>query len=314
MRAVTSSQGQISVIDVEEPSGQGELITVSSSGICGSDLHLIANGLSGIILGHEFGGYTSTGELVAVRPTGECGTCHQCKRGVPNTCAQASASLHGTSINGGLAEKVLVDPSRLFPVPDGTDPAAVGLVEPLAVVIHGINRIQLVPGQRVLVVGAGSIGLLCAAALLDRHIEVDILTRHPHQTKAAEALGATPVSQPGRHYDASFDAVCTQESFDTCISATRPRGDLVEFGVFWGPISIGNSLLMKEITLYPSIFYSHDHAHNDFAEAIDLLHRVPGIATHLVIHRFHLEDAKEAFRVANDRQSGSIKVHLFPHL
>jgi threonine dehydrogenase-like Zn-dependent dehydrogenase len=71
---------------------------------------------------------------------------------------------------------------------------------------------------------------------------------------------------------------------------------------------------MKEITLYPSIFYSHDHAHNDFEEAIDLLHRVPNIVTHLVTHRFHLEDAEEAFRVANDRQSGSIKVHLFTSL
>ena len=314
MRAVTSSQGQVSVIDVDEPTGEGELITVSSSGICGSDLHLIANGLSGIILGHEFGGHTSTGQLVAVRPTGECGTCHQCKRGVPNTCAQASGSLHGTSIDGGLAEFVRVDSSRLYPMPAGTDPASVGLVEPLAVVIHGINRVSLQPGQRVLIVGAGSIGLLCAAALVDRHIEVDIVARHPHQAAAAEALGATAVSQPGRHYDASFDAVCTQESFDSCITATRPRGDMVELGVFWGPITIGNSLLMKEITLYPSIFYNHDHVHDDFAEAVDLLSRTPQITSHLVTHRFSLEDAPEAFRVAADRLSGAIKVHLFTAL
>ena len=181
-------------------------------------------------------------------------------------------------------------------------------------VIHGINRIQLVPGQRVLVVGAGSIGLLCAAALLDRHIEVDILTRHPHQTKAAEALGASPVSQPGRHYDASFDAVCTQESLDMCFNATRPRGSVVEYGMIWSSIQLKNQMMLKEISLVPSIFYSHNHEQNDFADAVDMLVRHPELTTTLITHRFSLEESVHAFAVANDRQAGAIKVHIFTNL
>jgi len=311
MRAVTSSKGSVIVGDHDVPSGTGELITVTSVGICGSDLHLIASGLSGVILGHEFGGFTEDGTLVAVRPTGECGSCQQCTSGFPHTCHQAVASLHGTSINGGLAEFVRVETSRLIPVPAGTDPATVGLVEPLAVVIHGINRISLVQGMSALVVGSGSIGLLTAAVLADRGISVDIVCRHPHQFEAAEMLGVRAVSTPGTNYDVSFDAVCTQESLDICFNATRPRGDVVEFGMIWSNIQLKNQMMLKEISLVPSIFYSHNHEQNDFVDAVDMLVRHPEITRAIVTHRFSLEDSVRAFEVANDRQAGAIKVHIF---
>jgi len=314
MRAVTSSNGSVFVGDHEEPTGTGELITVTSVGICGSDLHLIASGLSGVILGHEFGGLTADGRLVAVRPTGECGSCQQCNSGFPHTCHQAAASLHGTSINGGLAEFVRVESSRLIPVPASTDPATVGLVEPLAVAIHGINRVRLIPDMSALVVGSGSIGLLTAAVLADRGIKVDIVCRHPHQFDAAEKLGVHAVSKPGSNYDASFDAVCTQESLDTCFNSTRPRGDVVEFGMVWGSIQLKNQMMLKEISLVPSIFYSHSHEQNDFVDAVDVLVRHPDLTTTLVTHRFSLEDSVHAFAVANDRQAGAIKVHIFTHL
>jgi len=311
MRAVTSSKGSVIVGDHDVPSGTGELITVTSVGICGSDLHLIASGLSGVILGHEFGGFTEDGTLVAVRPTGECGSCQQCTSGFPHTCHQAVASLHGTSINGGLAEFVRVETSRLIPVPAGTDPATVGLVEPLAVVIHGINRISLVQGMSALVVGSGSIGLLTAAVLADRGISVDIVCRHPHQFEAAEKLGVQAVSTPGTNYDVSFDAVCTQESLDICFNATRPRGDVVEFGMIWSNIQLKNQMMLKEISLVPSIFYSHNHEQNDFLDAVEMLVRHPELTRALVTHRFSLEDSVRAFEVANDRQAGAIKVHIF---
>jgi len=314
MRAVTSSQGSIVVSDHEEPTGTGELITVTSAGICGSDLHLVASGLSGVILGHEFGGFTADGRLVAVRPTGECGSCPQCASGFPHTCREAAASLHGTSINGGLAEFVRVEPSRLVPVPDGTDPAIVGLVEPLAVVIHGVNRVPLIQGMSAVVIGSGSIGLLTASVLADRGITVDIVCRHPHQFEAAEKLGFNAVAKPGANYDVSFDAVCTQESLDACFNATRPRGSVVEFGMIWSSIQLKNQMMLKEISLVPSIFYSHNHEHNDFEDAVDMLVRHPEITNTLVTHRFSLEESIRAFEVANDRQAGAIKVHIFSRM
>lgn len=311
MRAVISHEGSVSVVDKPEPTGTGELIRVTSSGICGSDLHLVSLGLSGVVLGHEFGGTTSDGRLVAVRPTGECGTCQQCARGIPNTCSSAASSLHGTSIDGGLAEFVMVDSLRLVSVQETVDPASIGLVEPLAVVIHGIKRSGVQSGMRALVVGAGSIGLLCATALRDRGIEVDIIARHAHQADAASQLDAHVVTTPDTDYDISFDAVCTQQSFDTCVAATRPGGAVLEFGMFWTPVAMNNALMLKEITVIPSIFYNHNHATNDFADAADMLFRMPHITRAIVTHTFSLEDASHAFKVAQDKHSGAIKVHLF---
>ena len=311
MLAVIATQGVISVVERDIPDGFGELITVTSSGICGSDLHMIEAGLSGVVLGHEFGGLTTDGQLVAIRPTGECGTCVQCTSGFSHTCSMAGRSLHGMSRDGGLAEMVRVDTNQIFPMPSGVDPASVGLVEPLAVVIHGINRSGIQTGSRAVIIGAGSIGLLAAAVLVDRGVIVDIVTRHPHQALAAEKVGAHPVSEAGLNYDVSFDAVCSQQSFDACVQATRPCGTLLEFGMFWSPVTLNNTLMMKEITVIPSIFYGHNHEHHDFEEAIDILARLPFLIDAVVTHRFTLTDAAEAFRVANDRKAGAIKVHLF---
>lgn len=310
MLAVTANKGQISVTEKEIPMGDGELITVTSAGICGSDLHLIEAGLSNVVLGHEFGGYTADGRLVAVRPTGECGTCHSCRTFTASTCTEATSRAHGIAIDGGLAQYVRVESSRLFEVPSTVSPSDVGIVEPLAVAIHGINRISPIPGSRALVVGAGSIGLLAAATLDARGIDVDIVARHPHQFAAAEQLGIRAVESPSNDYDYSFDAVCTQQSFDQCVAATRPRGTLLEFGMVWSPVALSNQFMLKEISIIPSIYYSHDHEHNDFEEAVQLLDSQPHIARAIVTHRFPLHEAAQAFDTAKNRHLGAIKVHF----
>lgn len=310
MRAVTSVQGHIEVIEKDISSGEGELIRVTSAGICGSDLHLISAGLSHVVLGHEFGGYTTDGRLVAVRPTGECGECHSCRTFASSTCAEATSKAHGITIDGGLAEFVRVEASRLFEVPSTISASDVGLIEPLAVVIHGINRVSPPKGSRAVVIGAGSIGLLVAAALKSRGVVVDLVARHQHQFAAAEKLGIRAIESPGANYDFSFDAVCTQQSFDQCVASTRPRGTLLEFGMVWTPIALSNQFIMKEITIVPSIYYDHDHEHHDFVEAISLLAEKPEIARSVVTHQFALDDAPEAFNVARNRSVGAIKVHF----
>lgn len=314
MLAVTSSNGKVSVVERDIPDGDGELITITSSGICGSDLHMIENGLSNVILGHEFGGYTSDGRLVAVRPTRECGTCDHCLAHRSQVCSEVMSQGLGITVDGGLAEFMRVPADRLFEVPPNADPATVGLAEPLAVVLHGINKMRLSPGSRALVVGAGSIGLLASAVLRDRGVAVDIVARHPHQFDAADKLGVRGVDTPGSNYEVAFDAVCTQQSFDACISATRPGGALCEFGMFWTPVTLKNPMLLKEITIVPSMFYGHTNEHHDFREAIEILGRVPSIASTVVTHRFSLADAEEAFAVAADRRAGAIKVHVFTSL
>ena len=286
---------------------------MTEAGICGSDLHMVENGMAPVTIGHEFGGTLSDGTLVAVRPTGECGLCDPCRRGFQNACRETWSTSYGIGRDGGLADKVLVDPTRTFRMPTGSRPTDAALVEPLAVSLHGVRRASPEKGSRVLVVGAGSIGLLTVAALRAWGIDADIVTRHAHQANAAEALGARVVDRPrSSSYMCTFDAVCTQQTFDLCVTACAPGGSVAEFGMFWSPVQLTNPLMFKEVSVIPAMAYSHSNTHDDFREATEILGSDRSIADSLVTHTFPLEDAVQAFRTAADRSSGAIKVHLVP--
>lgn len=313
MRAVIAESGNVRLREIDEPTGDGVLLSVAEAGICGSDLHMVQNGMAPVAIGHEFGGFLPDGRLVAVRPTGECGSCDPCTRGFQNACRLSWSTSYGIAVNGGLADKVMVEESRVYPMSPTARPVDAALVEPLAVSLHGVRRVMPERGSRVVVVGAGSIGLLAVAALRAWDIEVDIVSRHPHQSDAAEALGARVIDRPkSSSYLVAFDAVCTQETVDLCVSACAPGGRIAEFGMFWTPVQMTNPMMFKEVSLVPAMAYTHDNSYDDFREAADILGTQPHIADALVTHTFPLVDAVEAFRVAGDRRSGAIKVHLVP--
>lgn len=313
MRAVVPTAGTVEVVDIDTPPPGPMRLTVAEAGICGSDQHMVAAGITGFALGHEFGGYLPDGRLVAVRPTGECGTCVPCTTGVQNGCRLSWSTAYGVAVNGGLAEYVEVDPQRVYPMAAGARPVDAALVEPLAIAVHGVRRARPERGSRVLVVGAGSIGLLTVVALRARGVDADIVSRHAHQSAAAEALGARVVDRPrSSDYPVTFDAVCTQQTVDMCLSSAMPGGLVLEFGMFWAPVEMSNAMLFKEVSIVPAMGYSHADDHDDVREAADIVARDSSVADTLVTHTFALDDAAEAFRVAADRASGAIKVHLVP--
>ncbi len=310
MRAVRATSTGVDVVEVPTPDeGPGQVrVRIQRAGICGSDLHMIAEGITGVTLGHEFAGRLADGQLVTVRPTGSCGSCAECQRGRTHLCAAAFGEFHGGLLDGGWAEHVVVDARTVFPVPDSVTPAAAALVEPLAVAVHGVRRTVIEPGQRVGVIGGGSVGLAAVAAL--RHIgaDVDIDARYPHQTAAAEALGAHVGLRDS--YDVVIDAVGTQSAVERSIRVCRSGGTVVELGVFWSPITVGREMTLREISLVPALFYAHDHRRSDFETAIDIVAARPEISSIFVTHTFPLDDAAQAVRVASDRSSGAIKVHF----
>jgi len=311
MRAVVADgRGSVRVADADIPVGEGEIVTVTSTGICGSDLHLLRTGLATTTLGHEFGGRTTDGRLVAVRPTPSCGACAACAGGRENLCSDAIGRFMGTALPGGLADRVLVAPAQIVPMPRGMDERHVALVEPLAVAVHGVDRGGLESGMRACVVGAGSIGLLTCAVLAHRGVDVEVVARHPHQLASADRIGVRPVRSAG--FDVVFDAAGTQAAFDESVSLCRPGGTLVELGIFWDPVAIGLAALFKEITIAPAVFYAHGHDKDDFVDAAAILTATPSIVDAVVTHRFALDDAAAAFAVAADRASGAIKVNLVP--
>jgi threonine dehydrogenase-like Zn-dependent dehydrogenase len=279
--------------------GEGVRVRVTSAGICGSDLHLSE---SPVVVGHEFGGLLDDGTLVAVRPLLPCGECPSCVGGREQLCAEGRRRFYGGTLDGGLADQVWVDPSSLVPAP-GVEPTAVSLVEPIAVAVHAVERAG--PADRVLVIGGGTIGLLCAAVLRDRGVPVDVSVRHEHQAAVAHAVGAGATS--GR-YPVVIDAAGTASSWDQAARAAEPGGRVVLVALPWEPLGVTMRHVFHELDVISAAFYTGD----DFVEAAAVLARRPELCDLLVTHRFGLEQAPEAFRVAADRKAGAIKVQLLP--
>jgi threonine dehydrogenase-like Zn-dependent dehydrogenase len=312
MRAVRNTEGGIRLVEVPpvEPSDELVRVRVRAAGICGSDLHLIGWGPLPVTLGHEFAGVLDDGTEVAVEPQTPCLDCDRCRAGDSQLCPAASSRIHGVSIDGGLADEVLVDRRALVALPSGVRVGDAGLVEPLAVAVHGVNRAAVEPDQRVLVIGGGSIGLCAVAALGHAGVRADLAARHPHQIEAGERLGAG--TAPGSSYDVVIDAAGTQGAVDEAFRRVRPGGTVLALATYWTPVQVGLAMTASEVRFVASTTYGHHHGRREFDVAAEVLAAVPELPDALVTHRFGLDDAAEAFRVAGDRASGAIKVQLGP--
>ena len=294
--------------------GDGIRVKVVAAGICASDLHLGAMGFPAVTIGHEIAGVLQDGTAVAIEPIAACGVCDGCLAGHEQLCRELLARIYGLALDGGMAEEILVAPRCLIDLPQTIDPEDASIIEPLAIAVHGFNRAGVTLGERVLVVGGGAIGLSALAVARHRGVAADLAARHHHQISAGEALGAgtTPGAEHDAEYDVVIDAAGTQSSLEEAIRRLRPGGRLLLLGSWWAPVQLGTELALKEITLFPSSMYGHSHGSREFAEAVDVLAARPDIAATLITHRFALDEAVEAFRVADDRASGAIKVVLHP--
>lgn len=310
VQAVRSRVGRIEVVDVAEPAGEGILVHVRSAGICGSDLHLVANGGVQCVLGHEFAGVLDDGSPVAVEPLRPCGLCVSCQRGYTNLCQKGIQRFHGVGIDGGMAERVIVHPDSLVAIPSGLDVRDACLVEPLAVVVHGLGRVSIDTVERVLVVGGGAIGLLAVATLRHAGLSVDLMVRRPAHRLAGQALGAGEPA--GADYKLVVDAAGSQTSLTDAVDRARPGGTVLELGMPWTTTEIPPVWVTKEVTLVPSLLYGHQHDRIEFDEAALLLAAMPDVPGIVVRQRFELTDATDAFATAADRSEAAGKVVLHP--
>jgi L-iditol 2-dehydrogenase len=228
---------------VPEP-GPGEvLVRVGSVGVCGSDVHYYDNGRIGpyvvekpLVLGHEAGGEVvalgagvdtlAVGQRVSLEPGIPCRSCEQCLAGRYNLCPFVEF-FATPPYDGAFSEYVVHPAAFVYPVPDTVSDDAAGLLEPLSVGVWACRRGGVTPGSRVLVTGAGPIGLVCAqAALAYGAGEVVVTDINPSRLALAERVGAvaldvsrSPVGESGvepdvlvecsGHPQATRDAILT---------------------------------------------------------------------------------------------------------
>ena len=120
MRAVRSTRPGVTVVDVDEPEGPGELIKITSASICASDLGYIEMG-STMVLGHELAGVTEDGRAVAIEAIFGCGECDLCLEGRYNLCATTGTTALGVMADGGMSEWFRAPARSLVDLPDGLD-------------------------------------------------------------------------------------------------------------------------------------------------------------------------------------------------
>jgi len=312
MKAVRCKDGKVFVTEVEPPSGDGVRVKVASVGICGSDIHMLAAGFPiAVTLGHEMAGLTPNGTPVAIEPMAPCGHCAYCASGDYNHCELGTQIMYGFARDGGMAEQVLVPERALVPLLPGLSVQDACLVEPLAVAVHGLTRVNLRRSDRVAVIGGGTIGLCAVAVAKIVTDEVCLIARHQAQKSAGERLGAR--LQPAEMFDLVVDCAGTSESVAQAVSLCKPRGVLLMLATYWHGLEFpGFEFSMKELHVCTANTYSRQGLARDVDIAAALMARNPLIAQCLITHRFALDAAEQAFAVAADRSHGAIKVVLQP--
>lgn len=223
MKSVRSIDGAPQVVDVPAPSGDGIRLKVKSSGICGSDLHMLDLGIFGpdFTIGHEFAGLLEDGTPVAIEPVLYCGDCVPCGRGDYNLCHRAGTDVLGFGNDGGMAEEVLVAPEQLVRLPDEDLVKDACLVEPLAVCARAL-RLAGLDGKanvvseagsapKVAIVGGGTIGQCALAVARHAGAATTLIARHDSQREAALRLGAE-VPEAGASEAGAPDADATDDA------------------------------------------------------------------------------------------------------
>jgi threonine dehydrogenase-like Zn-dependent dehydrogenase len=311
MRGVRNTEDGIQVLDLPapEPTGDQLRVRVAAAGICGSDLHLLDWGPMPVTLGHEIGGWLDDGTPVAVEPVlHRCGECRSCRTGDTHLCRDARTI--GIAVDGGMADELVVTPDCLVPLPEGLAVGDASLVEPVACAVRATHRAGVEAGQRVAVIGGGTLGLAAVAAATHVGAEVGIVARHAHQLAAAEAVGGRPAEG---HYDVVIEAAGTASAFNEAIGMARVRGTVALLGTYWQEVTLeAMPIGLKELNVVGCLAYGEHDGNREVEDAAALLAAVPNLADTLVSHRFGLDDAAEAFRIAADRSAGAIKVTLEP--
>lgn len=321
--------GKIVVSEVARPSaGPGQvLVKVSMSGVCGSDVHAYLGEhpfiSCPVVPGHEFSGTIAEvgegvtdwemGQKVTMEPSLVCGTCYNCRRGRYNICM--NLRVVGCQAPGSMAEYLSIPVDKVIPLPDEMSFEAGALVEPAAVAVHLVRRGGPVGGKKVVVMGAGTIGLM-AMQVARAHGATEIMQTDvvPQRLELAADLGADHLANVADRKlgdyvldaygadgaDIIYECVGIESTIASAIEVARKGSVIVVGGVFGKKTLVDMALVQDhELELIGTLMYTRD----DFTEAVRLIAAGRILTAPLVSHRYPLERAAEAFETA--RQGGA---------
>ncbi len=292
--AIYVGDGRIEVdeVPVPEPAGGEVLIEVAECGICGSDLHLVLERYArpGAILGHEWSGTVvspdrsgrgwAEGDRVVFSPTPGCGTCRPCRRGRPSVCRQRPPS-DMRDMRGAFAQYVAVSSDNLARIPDGLATRPAALAEPTAIALHAVELSGVRPDDRVLVTGAGPVGLLIIGVLVARGVG-DITVSEPVELKRRRAVevGAVRAVSPDEleppamggiasgAFGVAFECSGRADAGEAALGQLDAAGVLVFVGTGAQPTRVNHN---RMIVLELEAIGAYNYSDGGFGPALDLL-------------------------------------------
>jgi len=312
--------------------GSGEvLVRVTAVGVCGSDVHYYEHGRLGqfvvespLVLGHEAGGRVEAvgagvrslvpGQRVSLEPGVPCRTCLQCLAGRYNLCPDI-AFFATPPYDGAFTEFVVLPEAFVFAVPDSVSDDAAALLEPLSVGVWACRRGGVAPGCRVLVTGAGPIGLICAqAARAYGASQVWISDVNPRRLALAAQLGAVPldvthrsVREWGVEADVLLECSGNSRATTEAIRTLARAGRVVLIGMGADEVPMPLPYIQgRELWLTGAFRYA-----NTWPTAIDLVASGRVDLDALVTGHFGLADTEKALTAAK-RDAGTVKVIVQP--
>ena len=307
------------------------LLKVLYGGICGSDLGSYRGSFAYFsyprVPGHEFSAEIveigenhaglKPGMVVTCNPYFNCGTCYSCQRGFVNCCE--SNQTMGVQREGAFANYITMPIERIY---DGKGLAAqtLPLVEPFCIGLHGIRRADIRPGERVLIVGAGTIGIMAAKAAKMMGGEVTVCDTAPNKLELAQKLGFhstilndspenfaahTAALTLGHGFDVTIEAVGLPCTFQNCIDAAAFRGRVVVIGVAKKDIDLFFTIIQKKEL---DIFGSRNALKEDFLLTIDNIAAGALCLDDVVTDVYDFKDAPRAFAEFDEKQGDKLKV------
>lgn len=327
------SPEDIRIIDVPRPTPLPDelLVKVAQVGICGSDLHAYHGRHPFIDLpvvpGHEFAGKVVdvggkvhgfvAGQRITVEPSLVCGECYNCTRGRYNICEKLQVI--GCQTVGAMAEYLTVPASKAHLLPYDMHWDQAVMAEPLAVAVHAVRIAGFAPGASVLVLGAGTIGLMVLQAAKALGAGEVVITDLRHdRLELARDLGADGIVDPTStdlevaleeafgpdRADVILECVGVATTARDAIHLARKGSRIVLAGVFEQEVPMNLGLVQdRELELVGTLMYADD----DFATALQLLQSGDVAVDAMISHRFPLDQAAEAFAKA-DRREDALKV------
>lgn len=323
--------GQLARREIPDPrpAPQEAVVRVRAVGICGSDVeaytgkHPLPNYPR--LPGHEFSGEVaavgaewegpSVGARVAVDPALSCGECYACRRGRHNCCS--SVSIAGVHRPGALTEYVVCRPQQLFPIPDDMTFETAAMVETLSIGAQAVRRGEVGSGDRVVILGAGPIGLCCL--MMARLAGAKVLASEPLEWRRALAanLGAETTLNPaerdvttavgeftgGAGANVVIDATGEAEGAESAFALVGSAGRVVILTLVDEPIRVRPwQLVRQELSVVGSRLTLAD-----FGELVELAASGRAPVSALVTHRYGFDEAPDAFRAAAERGQGMVK-------